>query len=441
MDTIKQLSAVIESARAQNADADIVYSGAERLSLKATDGTLSEYSVSSTQTVGVRVVCGENVGVSYSENMSEPALQRMLTNALNNARYTRKSPDEKISAPSLHIETDASKTCLQDQLTMAQKTELALRLESEMQNRKIPAKAPYNGLYDTTSRHMVMNSNGVQCTHTERQVACVTSALISHDGKQSIFYGSTSARSFNDLNVTACIDDIYANARALLDGAPIETGRYDVIFSPDCLGRVLGAFRTTLSGVAAKKELTQFRGKEGESIASACLNLSDVPQIEGGLAYTPFDDEGYETSAKTIIRDGVLETLLHNSATANHFGLTTTGNASRSPKGQLDVSTNHLVIQAGVETDPTAGEYFEVIDLQGTHSGANAVSGDFSFGASGYLCRDGQRIKPVRGVTVAHNFYALLKSIEAVGRDQSWDSQKSLLTPVVRFGDCSVSGA
>ena len=440
MDTINQLSAIIESARAQDAEADIVYSGAERLSLKATDGALSEYSVSSTQTVGVRVICGENVGVSYSENMSEPALQRMLTNALNNARYTRKSPDEKITAPSVNIETDPKQTCVQDELTMAQKTELALRLESEMLERDLPAKAPYNGLYDTTSRHMVMNSNGVRCIHTERQVACVTSALISHEGKQSIFYGSASAHSFDDLDITACIQDIYGSARALLDGSPIATGRYDVVFSPDCLGRVLSAFHTTLSGVAAKKELTQFRDKEGQSIASACLSLSDVPKIQGGLAYTPFDDEGYETKAKTIIRNGVLETLMHNSATANHFGLTTTANAARSPKGRLDVSSNHLVIEAGLDLDPTAGEYFEVIDLQGTHSGANAVSGDFSFGASGYLCRDGQRIKPVRGVTVAHNFYALLKTIVAVGRDQAWDSQKRLLTPVVRFGGCSVSG-
>ena len=63
------------------------------------------------------------------------------------------------------------------------------------------------------------------------------------------------------------------------------------------------------------------------------------------------------------------------------------------------------------------------------HSRADAVSGDFSSGASGFLCRNGERVAPVRGITVAGNFYRLLGELEAVGNQLHHDDGKGLLCP------------
>ena len=88
----------------------------------------------------------------------------------------------------------------------------------------------------------------------------------------------------------------------------------------------------------------------------------------------------------------------------------------------------------------TTGEYIELSDLTGTHSGANAVAGDFSFGASGFLCRDGQRIQPVRNITVAGNFYEMLKKINCIGKNRVWDLNRNAYMPSVRFADVAISG-
>ena len=78
--------------------------------------------------------------------------------------------------------------------------------------------------------------------------------------------------------------------------------------------------------------------------------------------------------------------------------------------------------------------------MAGLHSGANAISGDFSFRASGYLCGEGQRVQPVRGITVAGNFYKMLKRIVAIGDTQQWNLHKSMCLPAIRFANMAISG-
>ena len=78
--------------------------------------------------------------------------------------------------------------------------------------------------------------------------------------------------------------------------------------------------------------------------------------------------------------------------------------------------------------------------LAGLHSGANAISGNSSFGACGYLCKDGERIQAVRGITVAGDFYEMLNKISVIGNQQNWDEGRSALMPNIRFSDVAISG-
>ena len=109
----------------------------------------------------------------------------------------------------------------------------------------------------------------------------------------------------------------------------------------------------------------------------------------------------------------------------------------------LSVSSRHIVIQGArpSDSDVASGCVFEVVSLEGLHSGANGVTGDFSLKASGFLCRDGQREQAVRGVTIAGNFYRLLQNVVATGETSEWDSQGSFMSPRLRFRGCTVAGS
>ena len=63
------------------------------------------------------------------------------------------------------------------------------------------------------------------------------------------------------------------------------------------------------------------------------------------------------------------------------------------------------------------GDGLLVTDLEGLHAGLDPVSGDFSLKASGRRIERGADAGAVSQITVAGNFFTLLKQIEAVGDD------------------------
>ena len=185
------------------------------------------------------------------------------------------------------------------------------------------------------------------------------------------------------------------------------------------------------------------RDRVGQLIADERLNISDSPHLIDGFGYTLFDSEGTKTATTSLIKEGYLQTLAHNSATAKHFGVKTTGHASRSPKSTLGINLHQLHIGEGNDSESTlySGEYLLITDLSGLHSGANPISGQFSFGASGYLMKDGVRVQPVRNITMAGNFYEMLKKPSAVGDQLFWNQGKTDVMPHIRFSDVAISGS
>ncbi len=159
------------------------------------------------------------------------------------------------------------------------------------------------------------------------------------------------------------------------------------------------------------------------------------------FGFAPFDDEGCLTRETSIIKEGILQTHLHNSLTAQALSASNTGHASRSAKGSLNVSSHQLMVEPGnISLDEIhKDEYFEITQLSGLHSGANAITGDFSFGATGFLCRDGKRQQAVRGVTVAGNFYEILQEL-LIAENSEWNWQRTQCFPSIRFLSLNIAG-
>ena len=142
----------------------------------------------------------------------------------------------------------------------------------------------------------------------------------------------------------------------------------------------------------------------------------------GNTMQMPFDAEGVPTRRKALVENGVLKSLLYDLTTAKKVGVTTTGNAARgSYAAAVSISPFCLALGAG---DKTLDELFAFVgdgvyitELKGMHAGCDAVTGDFSIEAAGFLIKDGRKAAPVRSFTVAGNFYGLLKTITAIGSE------------------------
>ena len=435
------LNRLLEKVADLGAEADIIANQDRAFSLKADKGELSEYKVTSSQQLGIRLIKEGRVGIAYSESLDELALDAMVQDALDASRFAKLDADQRISVSS-RITTDCAEICQPDTTAAEEKIALALRLESDMLALPDVTGAPYNGFFEGESLLWLANSQGSLCQHQEFSVGCHSSALIERDGRQSMHYQGQYARRFDELESQALIRQIHATTDGLLAGEAVPSGHYSVLFSTNCLASLFGCFQSALSGKWAQQGINPWREKVGQSVASRWLTLESRVHMPGGMKIKAFDGEGAATSDLLLIGEGELKTLLHNSATARHFGVASNGAAARSARSALDVSPRHLVFGAGPhnESEVQGGDYLELVKLDGLHSGADAVSGDFSFGASGFLCRDGVRVQPVRGITVAGNFYRLLGELEAVGNVLHHDDGKGFYAPLIRFGGLSIAG-
>ena len=77
--------------------------------------------------------------------------------------------------------------------------------------------------------------------------------------------------------------------------------------------------------------------------------------------------------------------------------------------------------------------------MSGLHAGANPVSGDFSLLSKGYTLKDGKRDQPLERITVAGNFYELLKNIRAFASDLRFPNG-ALGSASADAGEMTVSG-
>ena len=181
---------------------------------------------------------------------------------------------------------------------------------------------------------------------------------------------------------------------------------------------------------------------EKVEVAADVVTIVDDPLMKGGLATSAFDGEGSASRTKKVVDSGKLTTLLHDRKTARKQGVSSTGNAAR-VGGRIMVAPTNLYIAAGEksldELMADVGNGVVITELAGLHAGANPSSGDFSLLSKGYTIENGKRGRAVEQITVAGNFYQLLKSIRAVGSDLTFEGS-SIGSPSVDAGTLKISG-
>ena len=433
---------ILDGIVASGAIGDLLIQEESSLSLKAHDGELEEHKVTSTRTYGVRVVKDDRAGIAYSEAADSAALDSMVEQALVNASFARVDATESIADGDTALRTDDATLCPRDPTSVEAKIDAALHLERELTARDKVRNVPYNGVQDLTAERHVFATTGRTAHSRNRVCSAFAYALLSDGAKDALEGVQWHARRFDEIDTDWIIDETYQRCLAMLDGEAIPSKHYDVLFAVDHQADLFAVFHDMFSAKTARDGINPLRDKVGQRIAVEALTIRDAPHNVDGLGYALFDDEGLPTATTTLVDGGVLHTLVHNSATASHFDVSNTRNAARSPRSSLDVGLHQLEVAPGDvdENTLTSGEYLEIVDLAGLHSGGNPVSGDFSFGAAGFLCRDGERIRPVRNITVAGNFYEMLNKIAAIGDTQHWNPERSALMARIRFADVAISG-
>lgn len=240
---------------------------------------------------------------------------------------------------------------------------------------------------------------------------CPASENLGHTGGLEIFDNVTP----HSLGKT-----VAEKAARLLKSKPPPPGKFQVVIHPtlcatllhEAIGHPLEADIAMAGGGFGKRI--------GELVSSPLVTIYDDGQVQGGLGYFPFDDEGVESKRTNLIENGVLKSFMHDRTSATQAGALPTGNAHA-----WDYSVEPLIRQTNIGIEAGESSVEEMIEdikeglfLEGTFGGQADVNADFTFGfQSARQIKQGRLMEELRGANVAGNAIEVFKTIDAVGKE------------------------
>jgi PmbA protein len=366
------------------------------------------------------------VGVTSTSDLSDAGLAVALASAQEASPFGNEDDTPAFSplaqAPLPHLEQP-----IQPQHSILDLLETLKDAERQVLDRH-PAigTLPYNGLAQRDSERLYLNSEGA-CRHQHLTTASIyLYARAEEMGRKPRSAGAVRlAYGTDDLDIAGCVEEAAERTIAHLDYAPIPTGRYVCVFSPEAFLDLIGAFsgmfnaRAVLDGVSLSR-----RESLGDTVAVPFLSIHDNGLHPGNIGATAFDGEGTPTQRLALVEDGVLKNFLHSEATARAFAVSPTGHAGMGAKVsvgpdwfEIGPSPGNPGGEQGLNRfSPSGHAHAEaaglvLIDsLSALHAGVKASQGSFSLPFDGWLIRGGER-RSIEAATVAGDIRDLLKAI------------------------------
>jgi len=404
-------------------DMEVYYSAGSSLTLKVFQKELETYNLSESEGLSLRGVYKGKMGYSYTEKVDETSIDQLVRDVLENAVIIDSDDEEFIFEGSKeYIKVDSFNPALSN-VSEEKKIEFVKSLEEEAFKLDKRIESVEVCVYGDGYGEIIMSNTKGLFLQDKSNIAYTYIVVVAKEGediKTGMAYRT--GNDFNKFNARDIAKEAVDEALALLGAKSVKSGDYNVIIRNSAAADLLEAFTGIFSAEAVQKNLSLLKGKLNEKIASDKFTLIDDPYMESGLASKSFDGEGVACKYKKVVDKGVLKTYFHNLKTAKKDGVETTGNASKgSYKSSLGISPSNFYVEKGERrlnekiTDINKG--ILITELQGLHSGLNTVSGDFSLAALGFLIENGKISRPVEQITVAGNYFEMLKNIEETGSD------------------------
>ncbi len=437
-------------ARARKGGADvaeaIARSGSE-LSTKVRLGEPELIEEAGHKSLGMRVIKKGRVALTSTSDLTAKGIDRFVKDALELVDIAQEDPFAGPADPDLVAKGPFPDLDLYDpkngEVTAEQAVELARRGEQAARDADPRITNTDGATFARTAGAFAMVlSGGFRGGYAGSFSSLVVTPVADDEGgKKRRGYHYTTKRFFSDLESPEAVGKEAARRTLRKLGArKVPTCEAAVVFDPDAARAILGTLGGCLMGSSIWRKSSYLVGREGTRVASDLVTVVDDPLLPRALGSRPFDGEGLAARRNVVVEGGILKTYLCDSYSARKLGRASTGSASRGGGGGVGPSTSNFILQPqGTKAEEIVrstkrGLY--VTEMMGF--GFNAVTGDFSRGASGFWIEDGAFAYPVSEVTISLNVDQLWQRIDAVGSDL--DLRSSTASPTLRVSAMTIAG-
>lgn len=410
-------SLVERGTRAGATAADAIYIGSMSSSVEVRLGEVEGLGRSEGEEIGLRLFDGRRSATVATSDLSDEALGTLVDRCLAMAREAPEDPFAGLAPQALIERQPLASLDLLDREEPDPASLKARALEAESAALAVAGVTNSSGAGASASSSTIAlaTSGGFSGAYRTSSHGCSAAVVAGEGATMQRDHAWHSARHLDDLESATEIGR-RAGERAVARVNPkaLKGGPYPVLFDPRVSSTLLGHFAGAISGSAIARKTSFLLDKLGEKVFDSGVSIIDDPLRVRGQRSRPFDGEGVRVSRQELIANGCLMQWVAESASARQLGIAPTGHASRGAGGAPGVSPSNFYMAAGKRSREQLLAAFPeavlLIELIG--QGVNAVTGDYSRGAVGFMVRNGEIAEPVSGITIASNLTDMFAALE-----------------------------
>lgn len=425
-----QLKTLTDTALAKGGDfSDLYFEHTTYFNLLLKDGVVSSGGFHVDFGVGIRVLKGEKTGYAYSENTE---MNDMLDAARAASAIATGTCGNRVYMPVKDRKHDLYPTQQNWRENSADNFLPFLKeLEKEVFAKDSRIIKVIARMSDSVSDVMMYNSLGELTCDTRPMGSVTVTAVFEQGGKTENRTASRSYRMGAELigpslvkelaeEVVKGIDERFAATRPKGGQMPVVMGAgASGILLHEAMGH---AFEADFN----RKGQSIFSDKMGQQVCPKGVNVVDDGTVAFNRGSGNYDDEGVPAQKTYMIRDGVLESYLHDRISASWYGVEPTGNGRRENFRYNPIPRMRATYMESGEADPKSiiADVKEGIYVDEFSNGQVKIGeGDFTFFVkSGFLIENGRLTTPVKDINIIGNGPQALADIVAVGNDLKIDN-------------------
>ena len=429
---------------------DLFFENTEYHELLLRDGIVSSGGFHVDFGVGIRVLKGDRTGYAYSESTDNASMASAVKAAVlisqDVSGPVRQCADATIYPDRARSVGSIGALCRQDSKEITsnrypfmndwREAEARMfvpymeRLQQKISAADRRAIKVIVSLSDQVSDILMFNSLGELTFDTRPMGTIAVSVVFSQDGRIENKTVSRSYRKGSEMLTDALLEEIASEAVSGIDerfaARRPKGGQMPVVMGAGASGILLHeAMGHAFEADFNRKGQSIFSGRIGEKVCSEDISIVDDGTITGNRGAVNFDDEGVPGQKTYMVRDGILTSYLHDRISADHYGVSPTGNGRREtfryapiPRMRSTYMLSGSSDKGSIIASVKKGIYVD----QFSNGQVQIGEGDFTFFVkSGFLIENGRLTMPVKDINIIGNGPQALADIIAVGNDLKVD--------------------
>lgn len=430
--THDDLKSILNAALSKGGDyADLFFEYTVSNDLSLRDTEVNSINSSIDYGVGIRVISNERTGYAYSEQTD---MKEMMKAAMTAAQIASQE-GSKVNIP--HNITEFKTKNHYPALTswessgISAKKDYLIKLDDLIFSLDKRVVKVMERLSWSESKILFYNSLGTFFTD-ERPMASLVATCIMQDGTRT--ENATSTRSFrmgyeflNDSLISEMGKEVISECSMLFKASQPKGGEMPVVMGAGSSGILLHeAIGHAFEADFNRKNTSIFCDKFGKRICDTNINIVDDGTLDNNRGSLNIDDEGVPGQKTYMVKDGVLNSYLHDRISAGYYKIPPTGNGRREsfrfipiPRMRATYMENGNGREEDIIKEVKKGIYVDNFSNGQVQIGA----GDFTFYVkSGYLIENGKLTSPIKDVNIIGNGPQALADIVAVADNSRIDN-------------------